>query len=120
MLPARNRMRSSVEFSLTVKSGVRSAQPDIVVHARRASAPAAGEVAQVGLIVTKAVGGAVDRHRVARRLRHAARSVLTEFNPADRVVIRALPSSCEASVSRLEQQLRAGVRRAHELMERRR
>jgi ribonuclease P protein component len=57
---------------------------------------------------------------VARRLRHAARSVMTEFNPADRVVIRALPSSCEASVSRLEQQLRAGVRRAHDLMERRR
>jgi ribonuclease P protein component len=120
VLPARNRMRSSVEFTLAVKSGVRSAQPDIVVHARRASAPAAGEAAQVGLIVTKAVGGAVDRHRVARRLRHAARSVMTEFNPADRVVIRALPSSCEASVSRLEQQLRAGVRRAHELMERRR
>ena len=119
MLPARNRMRRSAEFSLAVKNGVRSAQPDIVVHARRASAPP-DEAALVGLIVTKAVGGAVDRHRVARRLRHAARSVMTEFDPADRVVIRALPSSCEASVSRLEQQLRAGVRRVHELMERRR
>ena len=120
MLPARNRMRRSAEFSLAVKNGVRAAQPDLVVHARRQGGQLPDPAAQVGLIVTKSVGGAVDRHRVARRLRHAARTVIAELDPGDRIVIRALPGSCGAPSSLLERQVKAGVRRAHELMERRR
>jgi len=103
-----------------VKKGVRAAQPDLVVHARREVGSTSDDAAQVGLIVTKAVGSAVERHLVARRLRHVARAVITELDPTDRVVIRALPSSREAPSARLEQQLRAGVRRAHDLMARRR
>ena len=118
MLPARNRMRRSDEFGFAVRSGVRAAQPDLVVHAQRQTHSAAGDSPQIGLIVTKSVGGAVDRHRVARKLRHAARAVLAELDPADRIVIRALPSSRDASSSRLEQQLRAGVRRASSLIAR--
>jgi len=118
VLPAHNRMRRSADFSFAVRSGVRAAQPDLVVHAKRQTHSAAGDSAQIGLIVTKSVGGAVDRHRVARKLRHAARAMLVELNPADRIVIRALPSSREASSARLEQQLRAGVRRASNLMAR--
>ena len=89
-------------------------QPDIVVHARR-------EVEggpRIGLVVAKSVGSAVQRHRVARRLRHVARTVMPELDPGDRVVIRALPSSRYAISARLEQQLRTGLRRTHELMER--
>ncbi|MFN0144048.1 MAG: ribonuclease P protein component [Mycobacterium sp.] len=119
MLPAGNRMRRSTDFSLAVRNGVRVAQSDLVVHARHDGVPADG-VAQIGLIVTKSVGGSVERHRVARRLRHAARTVLSELDPADRIVIRALPSSRNATALRLEEQLRAGVRRAHYLMERNR
>lgn len=118
MLPARNRMRRSADFGFAVRSGVRAAQPDLVVHANRQLPSAAGDSAQIGLIVTKSVGGSIDRHRVARRLRHAAREVLAELGPTDRIVIRALPSSRDASSSRLEQQLRAGVRRAINLMAR--
>jgi len=118
VLPARNRMRRSAEFGFAVRSGVRAAQPDLVVHAKRQTDSAAGDSPQIGLIVTKSVGGAVDRHRVARKLRHAARAVLAELDPADRIVIRALPGSRDASSSRLEQQLRAGVRRASNLLAR--
>ena len=90
-------------------------QPDIVVHARRDSADPGP---RIGFVVTKAVGNAVERHRVARRLRHAARTVLAELDPADRIVIRALPSSRSAVSARLQQEVRAGLRRARQLMER--
>jgi ribonuclease P protein component len=118
VLPARNRMRRSADFGFAVRSGVRAAQPDLVVHGNRQFPTAAGDSPQIGLIVAKSVGGAVDRHRVARKLRHAARGVLAELGPTDRIVIRALPSSREASSAQLEHQLRAGVRRASNLMAR--
>ena len=119
MLPAQYRMTRSADFSHTVKHGVRAPQPDIVVHACR-SAVSRGEVPRVGFIVAKSVGGAVDRHRVARRLRHAARGVIGELQRDERIVIRALPGSRDAASARLGSQLLTGVRRAHDLMERRR
>ena len=112
MLPARNRMRRSTEFDATVRYGVRSAQPDVIIHIRRASEEGTGP--RVGLIIGKPVGSAVERHRVARRLRHVARTVLGELHQSDRVVIRALPSSRQVSSARLVQQLRRGLWRAFE------
>ncbi|WP_082965791.1 ribonuclease P protein component [Mycobacterium kubicae] len=114
MLSARNRMRRSTEFDTTVKYGVRTAQPDLVVHARRAGEQEDGRGPRVGLIIAKPVGSAVERHRVARRLRHVARTMIDDLHPNDRVVIRALPSSRHVSSARLEQQLRSGLRRASE------
>ncbi len=122
MLPARYRMTRAAEFDATVRRGVRAVQPDIVIHARHDSDPTGPDIPgpRIGLVVAKSVGGAVDRHRVARRLRHVARTMLVEMNSEDRIVIRALPGSRTAMSSRLEQQLRAGLLRAHQLMERRR
>lgn len=120
VLPAKYRMRRSAEFGLAVRSGVRAPQPSVVVHIRRHAIQNMDATPLIGLIVAKSVGGSVDRHRVARRLRHAARSIVDELDPADRVVIRALPSSRTAPSLMLEQQLRAGVRRAHLLIERKR
>jgi ribonuclease P protein component len=68
----------------------------------------------VGLIIAKPEGSAVERHRVARRLRHAARAMLGDLHQSDQVVIRALPGTRQASSARLEQQLRRGLRRAFE------
>lgn len=115
MLPAQFRMRRSAEFGATIKHGVRAAQPDIVVHARRESDTEGGP--RIGLVVAKSVGNAVQRHQVSRRLRHVAKAVLPELTADDRVVIRALPTSRQAISARLEQQLRAGLRRAHDVME---
>ncbi|OBH62895.1 ribonuclease P protein component [Mycobacterium sp. E2479] len=112
MLPARNRMTRSIDFDATVKHGIRLAQPDILVHLRRGSDRDEIVAPQVGLVVGKAVGSAVDRHRVARRLRHVARALLGELGRSDRLVIRALPSSRTASSARLEQELRRCLRRA--------
>lgn len=65
------------------------------------------------MIIAKSVGSAVDRHRVARRLRHVARDVLGELQPAEQVVIRALPGSRGAESDDLRRQLRAGLRLIH-------
>lgn len=111
MLPARNRMTRSTEFGSTVNQGVRAVQPDIVVHARR-SADSDETGPKVGLVVAKSVGGSVQRHLVSRRLRHVARSVIDDLDPADRIVIRALPSSRHAISARLEQQLRVALTKA--------
>lgn len=112
MLPARNRMTRSIDFDAAVKHGIRMAQPDVVIHLRRENGPGETVAPQVGLVVGKTVGSAVDRHRVARRLRHVARSILGELTGSDRLVIRALPSSRTVSSARLEQELRRCLRRA--------
>lgn len=116
MLPARYRMTRSAEFGSTVKDGVRAAERDLVVHAKRGDRE--GEPGpRIGLVVGKSVGSAVQRHRVARRLRHVAHSVVTELDPGDRIVIRALPSSRHAISEHLEKELRAGLARAQVLSE---
>ncbi|QEN16922.1 ribonuclease P protein component [Mycolicibacterium sp. ELW1] len=115
MLPAQYRMTRSAEFGATIKHGVRAAQPDLVVHARRMIDSADGP--RIGLVVSKSVGNAVQRHQVSRRLRHIARSVLPDLTADERIVIRALPGSRDAISARLEQQLRTSIRRTHSLME---
>jgi len=104
-------MTRSTEFGTTVNRGVRAVQPDIVVHARRSGDADAGGP-KVGLVVAKTVGNSVQRHRVARRLRHVAHAVIADLDPADRIVIRALPSSRDAISARLQQQLRMALDRA--------
>lgn len=114
MLPAQYRMRRSADFGATVKRGRRAVQPDIVIYGRRPEPSTAGDTMvvppTVGLIIAKSVGSAVDRHQVARRLRHVARDVLGDLEPAEQLVIRALPSSNGAKSEVLRSQLRAGLR----------
>jgi len=115
VLPARNRMRRSTEFDATVKNGMRAVQSDVIVHVRRGNDDDEGNGPRVGLIIGKGVGSAVERHRVARRLRHVARTMLGDLQRSDQLVIRALPSSRQMSSARLEQQLRGALRRCCEL-----
>jgi len=114
VLPARNRMRRSTEFDETVKYGMRTVQRDVIVHVRRAR-DSDGAGPRIGLIIAKPVGSAVERHRVARRLRHVARTMLAGLDKSDQVVIRARPGSRNVSSAWLEQQLRSGLRHAFEL-----
>jgi ribonuclease P protein component len=104
-------MTRSIDFDATVKHGIRMAQPDVVVHLRRGEDHDPDRTPRVGLVVGKSVGSAVERHRVARRLRHVARTLLGELGGSDQLVIRALPSSRTASSARLEQELRRCLRR---------
>ncbi len=107
-------MTRSTEFGATVKHGVRAAQSDLVVHVRRDEVDPEGP--RIGLVIAKSVGNAVQRHQVARRLRHVAKAVISDLDPCERVVIRALPGSSRAASARLEQQLRKGLQRSHDVM----
>lgn len=98
MLPAAYRLRATSAFSATTRKGKRVAQSDVVLHFL------AGDSPRVGYIVSKAVGGSVTRHAVARRLRAATAQHLSEL-PDGNLVVRALPSAAQASVSDLSGQL---------------
>lgn len=115
MLPDRHRLHRSADFRATTRGGRRVGRRDLVVHvtARRAGDPsvAGPRVARVGFVVSKAVGPAVTRHRVARRLRHVCVPVVTALADDIDVVVRALPGAATASSSELDRQLRSGLRR---------
>jgi ribonuclease P protein component len=106
VLSARNRMTRSTDFDATVRRGRKAVQSDLVIYMRRATGDP-----KVGLIVSRSVGSAVQRHGLSRRLRHVARGVLADLNRSEHIVIRALPSSREVSSARLGEELRAGLRR---------
>jgi ribonuclease P protein component len=108
-------MTRSTEFSTTVSKGVRSAQPDLVLHMANVVGDPSGP--RVGLVVSKAVGNAVVRHRVSRRLRHSVYPVLDQLQPGDRLVIRALPGAATATSERLAHELSAALRRTRPRVE---
>ncbi|GAA5105183.1 hypothetical protein GCM10023339_00810 [Alloalcanivorax gelatiniphagus] len=79
----------------------------MVVHLRVDADAAPGPV-QVGFTVSKAVGNAVTRNRVKRRLRHLTRehlAALEELPGRAALVVRALPPAAEASYTSLEADL---------------
>jgi len=62
---------------------------------------AAAEPARVGFVVSKAVGNAVLRNRVHRRLRAVLAGRLAQLPPGSLTVVRALPPSASASYAEL-------------------
>ena len=90
MLSAPNRLRASADFTDAISHGVRVGRPTLVVHARRCES---GDT-MVGFVVSRAVGGAVVRNRVKRRLRALARPLaMRDGGPKCHVVVRALPAA---------------------------
>ena len=68
-------------------------------------------MSRVGFVVSRAVGGAVVRNRVARRLRHLVRPRLQQLPPGTLLVIRALPPAATATSAELAMDLDAVLRR---------
>jgi ribonuclease P protein component len=62
--------------------------------------------------VSKAVGGSVVRHAVARRLRHLVRPRLASLPIGSRLVVRALPDAATATSDQLAIDLDAALERA--------
>lgn len=58
-----------------------------------------------GFIVSKAVGNAVVRNRVRRRLKAASYEALGRTHPGTDLVIRALPASADASWTTLRSEI---------------
>lgn len=94
-MPRAVRMRSGDDFTETVRRGARVGTATVVLHARRSAEIAApsGSGPLIGFVVSKAVGTAVTRNRVKRRLRELVRSRLDDTPTDARVVVRALPAA---------------------------
>lgn len=104
-------MRTSEEFRQTIRFGKRSARPTLVAHVVSGvhSVPGGTGHTSVGFVVSKAVGPAVVRNRVKRRLRHLMRARVDLLPAGTRLVIRALPRSAQQSASSLAGDLDAAL-----------
>ena len=114
MLPEPNRLHRSADFSRAVRRGRRMGRQDVVVHAfARDDARSVFSVGspRFGLIVSKAVGPAVTRHRVARRLRHICSQLVVDVPSNTDVVIRALPGASALTSKELHRQVRSGLKK---------
>jgi ribonuclease P protein component len=103
MLSSTNRMRRSTDFSHTVRSGARSGRRNLVLYA---TSREAGLPSSFGFIVSKAIGNAVTRNLVKRRLREIAARILEEYPQGLSVVVRALPSAGASDFNALAKDFR--------------
>ncbi|MDT4989228.1 MAG: ribonuclease protein component [Micromonosporaceae bacterium] len=122
MLAAAQRLRRREDFAATIRAGRRAGRGVVVVHltgdtvtgmaaSDLAPVPAGRSVlpARAGFVVSKAVGNAVVRNTVRRRLRHLIRPHLAGL-PADAaVVVRALPGAAARTYPELAADLDAAL-----------
>ncbi len=120
MLPPAHRLRTGEDFQRTVRGGRKAGSRTLVAHldvaeaasretresAVRGDTPDRGAAEpRVGLVVSRAVGNAVTRNRVKRRLRHLARARLAGLPAGSTLVLRALPAAASASSADLARDL---------------
>jgi ribonuclease P protein component len=101
VLPGEARLTRSQDFSAAMRGGRRAGRPLVVVHVGRAAGADPAAPAKVGFVTSKAVGSAVVRNRVRRRLRHLMADRLTALPAGALVVVRAMPLAADASSTAL-------------------
>ncbi|WFE37601.1 ribonuclease P protein component [Micromonospora sp. WMMD998] len=124
MLAAAQRLRRSSDFAAAVRGGRRVGRGAVVVHLTLPEPATAGTTSpeparnsgaetpapsRAGFVVSKAVGGAVVRNKVRRRLRHLVRERLTDLPTGATLVVRALPPAADATYARLGADLDAAL-----------
>ena len=107
MLPAKSRMRRRSDFTAAVRRGSRSGRKLLTGHLLVPAAGAAGEDCppRAGFVVSRAVGIAVVRNRVRRRLRVLVREYLSSLPRGSLLVVRAHPQAATASQADLAAEL---------------
>jgi ribonuclease P protein component len=128
VLAAAQRLRRSSEFAAVIRGGRRAGRGAVVVHLDLSRVPTPDQTvtssvkpalpagvedlpppARAGFVVSKAVGNAVVRNTVRRRLRHLVRERLAGLPPGSTLVVRALPSAAEQSYARLGADVDAAI-----------
>jgi len=104
-------MRRAAEFTLAVRAGARAGRPCVVGHLLVRADDGDGEPARVGFVVSRAVGSAVTRNRVRRRLRELMRGYLQSLPGGSLLVVRANAAAAHASQTDLAADLDLVVRR---------
>jgi ribonuclease P protein component len=97
VLPQQSRMRSPEEFKRTLRSGRRAGGSVVSGHLLFAVGQVQSDAtAKVGFIVSRAVGSAVVRNRVKRRLRELMRRRVASLPAGCLLVVRAHPAAAGA------------------------
>ncbi|HET8660048.1 MAG TPA: ribonuclease P protein component [Micromonosporaceae bacterium] len=124
MLANAQRLRCRAEFQAAVRAGRRAGRGSLVVHLHTPAVPHTPPVAtasepvrdegqlppaRAGFVVPRAVGGAVVRNRVRRRLRHLVRERVAELPAGAVLVVRVLPGAGDASYQELGLSLDAAL-----------
>jgi ribonuclease P protein component len=112
MLARAQRLTSSQEFTTVVRRGRRAGSATLAVHVVRGDGSSVAASPRVGLVVGRAVGNAVTRNQVKRRLRHLLRERLAALPEGSLLVVRALSPAGAASSAQLGADLDAALRRA--------
>ncbi|MGI8948122.1 MAG: ribonuclease P protein component [Ornithinimicrobium sp.] len=119
MLPRRHRLTRPEEFRTVLRGGpgVRSRRAGgraVVVHRadRNPSSDESPGPPRVGLLVSKAVGNSVVRHRVSRRLRALMATRLDSLPQGTDVVLRATPAAASVDHPGLADDLDRALARA--------
>jgi ribonuclease P protein component len=104
-------MRRREDFTRAVRSGRRAGSQSLVAHLLLAddvpivtgerTGSSAPTPARVGFVVSKAVGGAVVRTGVKRRLRHQMTERLPLLPSGSLLVVRANPAAAQADADAL-------------------
>lgn len=108
MLAAAQRLRRSADFAAAIRGGRRAGRGTLVVHLL-IDEPAFASTARAGFVVSKAVGNAVVRNKVRRRLRHLVRPLLGELPAGASLVVRALPAAAGATYATLAADLESAL-----------
>jgi ribonuclease P protein component len=101
------------DFLLVREHGRRLTYGTVVVNWLEVQdAPEPGSVPLLGVITTKALGGAVVRNRARRRMREAFRALRPSLSRPAWVVLIARQSMRDADATRVSADIAGGLRRA--------
>lgn len=103
MLPKAARMRRRTDFTAAIRGGSRYGRPLLVGHLLVRDG--CDEPPKAGFIVSRAVGEAVMRNKVRRRLRHLVAGYLHSLPGGSLLVLRANPLTATAGQAALAAEL---------------
>ena len=111
MLSKSHRVLTGDDFKATVRRGKRFPSPHAIVYVVETRDPGP---TTFGFIVSKAVGNAVERNLVRRRLRSIAAETLAIRDSGSTVVVRVLPDSANLPWDALRSEISASLLRSAE------
>jgi ribonuclease P protein component len=106
MLAVGHRLRRRRDFAVAIRGGRRAARGVLVIHM---GLDRTNGTARAGFVIPRAVGGAVVRNRVRRRLRHLLRDRMAALAPGADFVVRVLPAAAGRSYQELGSDLDAAL-----------